>query len=100
MTSKFSIQAQDNATNLKGLLNALNERLINEDGFIITLELIHSISDETTITIMRGTTKDDVRTSIGDIGDDYLCLEELRGTALFMNCIPFTNIAQITFLEN
>lgn len=35
--------------------------------------------------------------SIDEIGDDYICVNEVAGGARRVICIPFTNIASVTY---
>ena len=39
------------------------------------------------------------RRLVREIGDDYLCVDEIGQGATFTICVPFTNIAYVDFLE-
>lgn len=93
--------AQEGPNNLKKLLVQLDARTTNEDGFSFTIEFTDAlVANQDSITLVRGTTQDELRTTIGEIGSDYFCLNELGGAALFVRCIPFANIASISYLNN
>jgi hypothetical protein len=93
------VHGQEGAFTLKVLLERLKAQMEDESGFLITLQFaVPLVEGENSWTI--GSPTDENRTYISEVGNDYLCLTETSGAAVLTRCIPFSNIASISYLEN
>jgi hypothetical protein len=92
-------RGQENNTNLKFLLEYLDTRMREGEGFLITFQfMIPLVEEQDAWTI--GSPTDQSRRHISAIGDDYVCLTESSGAATLTRCIPFSNVVSISYLED
>ncbi len=95
-----ALKAQEREATFKSVLEELNQRIANE-GLLITLMLNSPVEGEgNLITVGIGNTTDEISIRIDAIGEDYVCLREIRGVALLIRCIPFSSIQSVTYLAN
>ena len=89
-----TVDAQDK-TNFCELLERLNRRAINENGFMFFVVFAASPGNS----IVEAQVGGEDGFSISEIGLDYFCVNRLAGAALTKSCYPYSNIASIGFLE-
>lgn len=93
-----STYAQSEFQDFTELFSAIHDRMQNE-GLLLTIILNTPIAEDSeTITVGYG--YNDIQVSISEIGDDYFCTREISGGAELINCIPFSNIAGMTYINN
>lgn len=90
-------EAQDRAADLRELL----QQLVDDDipFFIVFTTPVHGAEDSWYI---PGEIKDDEGNIIGrlfvrEIGIDYICVDEIGQGATTVICVPFTNVAYVTY---
>ena len=93
---RLTSNAQDRAGDLQGLL----ERLVDEDiPFVITF--VTPVAEGRSYWRIPGDIEDEgnviARRFVREIGDNYICVDEIGQGATTAICVPFTNIAYITF---
>lgn len=88
------VDAQDK-TNFSELLEELNRRIIDENGFTFFVVFASSPGNS----IVQAQVGGEDGFSISEIGIDYFCMNQLAGAALTKSCFPYSNIASIGFLE-
>jgi hypothetical protein len=95
-TTSVSAQEQDN--NLEQILIDLNQRIADGTGFTFTIGFINPIYEEERFWIIGDETSTP-RRYIHSIGSDNVCFAEDRGGALFIRCIPYHNILDVSYIE-
>lgn len=99
-----SADAQTDASpphTISNLIHALDQRTKDESGFLINFKFVTPlIEGETNWQIPFSDTTQHLYRSIDIIENDYLCFREKAGGADFERCTPFSNIAQISYLNN
>jgi hypothetical protein len=91
----IQVEAQDRS-NLSELLEELDNRGREQPGFTFSIAFASSPGTSITQAQIRG----EDGFIISDIGADYVCIDRVAGAALTVGCIPFSNIASISFLDN
>lgn len=89
--------AQGNAVTLQMMFQQLNNRLQNETNFAFSIQVNVPVKAESLLVV--GTMPDAPSRTIHEIGSDYVCLREPAGLAESIWCLPFSNIASITWIN-
>jgi hypothetical protein len=89
--------AQGDSLSVKSKLEALSNDVASGKK-LVTFQFITKIADDRTLWTI-GDPKDESRLQISEIGNDYFCLTETSQAATLTRCIPFANIASISYLE-
>jgi hypothetical protein len=96
-----SLRAQESSTNLRSLLERLNNQTSQNDGFQIAIQFRSPVvPDDETIWVIpdiREDASDEISRAISEIGDDYICFDVVRGGARFNECFPFSNIVSVRY---
>lgn len=89
--------AQDRMTNLRGLLQELAD---DDASFLVRFTT--PMSEDRSYWRIPGNIEEDGniigRRFVREIGDDYICVDEIGQGATFALCVPFTNIAYVEFI--
>lgn len=93
------LQSQSVNGNLKLLLESLNSRMQSEEGFLVTFQFNVPLVEEEKSWIV-GDINDPYARHITEVGNDYICLQEIAGAAIFIRCIPFSNITSVSYIDN
>lgn len=95
-----TVRAQDSATsNMQSLIERLVNRMNDEHGFRIFIDFEHPlVEDQATWEI--GDPNDRLQRSIVEVGQDYICFQEIGLAADGRRCTPFTNIVSVFYLNN
>jgi hypothetical protein len=75
---------------------------LDENGKQILFQfVVPLVADETSWIIPdeNESDEDQISRDISDIGDDYICFDELAGQAYSVRCTLFSNIASISYLN-
>lgn len=89
--------AQDNNLRLQTMFQQLNTRLQNESNFAFSIQVNVPVKAESLLVV--GTMPEGISRTIYEIGTDYVCLREPAGMAESIWCLPFSNIASITWIN-
>jgi len=89
-----STVAQNNSSNLKFLFERLDTTIV--------VKFVKPIVDVEPIWILPSSIAVEgedthILRSIAEIGDDYICINETAGGARKITCVPFSNIASVTY---
>jgi hypothetical protein len=91
-----STAQQNEISNMRVLL----ERLLVENDFSIEIRFISSVSAGRMSWIIpdygQGGTGERY---LSEIGDDYICAEEIGAALIQVYCVPFSNIAYINYVS-
>jgi hypothetical protein len=99
LQASLQAEVEVNAIGFQSTLEQLSTRMAQEEGFLLTMQFKEPlVVDQTFWTL--GAIDDPVHRHISEIGDDFVCLRELAGQAVFIRCVPFSNIASISYIEN
>jgi hypothetical protein len=91
------VDAQEGQVNMKTLLERLDQRMVDEQGFMVTVRFVISLNSwENAWTL--GDPDDPRHRYINEIGDDYVCFKEKAGGTDGIRCTPFSNIAGVSYL--
>lgn len=90
--------AQDSNLRLQSLFQQLNTRLQNEASFAFSIQVNVPVKAESLIVV--GVMPDAPSRTIYEIGADYVCLREPAGLAESIWCLPFSNIANIAWINS
>jgi hypothetical protein len=92
--------AQEAATStMQSFIEGLVKRMNDERGFRIFVEFEHPlVGNESTWEI--GDPNDELQRSIAEVGEDYVCFQEIALAADGRRCTPFNNIVSIFYLNN
>lgn len=97
--TEMSTQAKvsDSASNMRSLL----EQLHKDKRQILFQFAIPLVADEVLWDIpdVNVSDEDQVSRSISNIGDDYICFDELAGQANSIRCTPLSNIVSVSYLN-
>ena len=95
-----NVQAQDDNSDIRSLLEQLNSEFIIQNQGEINIRFVSPVGDQLDqVRIPNGNDNGELRFSLKEIGDDYFCISQNQGGVYFVNCIPYTNIASITYTE-
>jgi hypothetical protein len=98
-----STQIDDNHQNMRTLLERLKLKLKDNGGtdFTVTFQFVLPlIQDDTTWWGYPYSNENpDMQRTIGEIGDDYVCFDELAGEGFVTRCTPFSNIVTIGYSD-
>ena len=96
-SSSRGVYAQETASNMRTLLTHLDE----EEVSILFQFAVPLVAEQTDWIIPNGLDgqDDDISINISEIGDDYICFDELAGQAYSNRCTPFSNIVSISYLN-
>jgi hypothetical protein len=94
------VTAQEGTANFRAFFESARQRLIDETHFVLHIQFEHPliVGDEEVWHI--GDANAEYTRGIVEIGDDYVCFNELRGAAEGWLCTPFSNIVSVSFLNN
>lgn len=96
-----TVNSEEPGFNIALLLQRLNNRMKEKPGFLVTLQFaVPPALEEGEHYWTIGSPTDQSKLHISAIGDDYVCLTETSGAATLTRCIPFSNIASISYLED
>jgi len=100
--SQKSADAQaDTAPNMAELIKNLNQKTKDIPGFIFNIQFVTPlIENQPDFQIPFFDASQHLNRAIDTIGSDYVCFREIAGGADFERCTPFSNIAEIAYLNN
>lgn len=90
-------KAQDTNLRLQTLFEQLTMRLANEANFAFSIQVNVPVKAESLLVV--GTMPDSPSRTIYEIGSDYVCLREPAGLAEAIWCLPYNNIASVTWIN-
>ena len=91
--------AQEDITNFRAFLERMRLRQIEESYLVVFFKFKEPLVEDEKIWGIGDPNSEIIRTIV-EIGDDYVCFNELRGGAEGWRCTPFTNIVSVSFLNN
>jgi hypothetical protein len=94
------ITAQETPKNYYELFLDLQEQM-NQDANLQIAIRLHTpiVEDENVFIVPDFDASDNITRVLSEIGEDYVCFNVLGGSARFTECVPFSNIASIRWLE-
>jgi hypothetical protein len=95
------VYSQSEASDSSAKISLLLKQLDQDGKQILFRFTIPLVADETVWAIpdeIQGD-EDEISRYISDIGDDYICFDELAGQAYSIRCTPFSNIVSISYLN-
>ncbi|MEO8610775.1 MAG: hypothetical protein ABI690_22950 [Chloroflexota bacterium] len=95
--------AQNSTENMQSLFERIDEQIKANQGFMISIQFQTPIIENEPVWVIPDTREkdgDEVSVAISEIGDDYVCFDALRGSARYMECTPYSNIASIRYFVN
>jgi hypothetical protein len=92
--------AQEKTTNFRAFFERARQRLIDETYFVLHIQFEHPLVVGGEAAWHIGDANAEYFRGIVEIGDDYVCFNELRGAAEGWLCTPFSNIVSVGFLNN
>jgi hypothetical protein len=96
------VTATDESHNMRILLENLKQKLAKGGDFTVVFQFgIPLVKDDTTLwSFPYPAENPDMQLSLGEIGDDYICFDELAGEGFVTRCTPFSNIATVSYAEH
>lgn len=90
--------SQSEERRLRFLLEDLRERSEKETNFTITI-VFHTpiLPNQDYVVIPDRRISDEISRYISEIGEDYICFDAVLGAIREIECIPFTNIANVSY---
>jgi hypothetical protein len=96
-----SAQAQDRPTNMQTYLQQLKHRFETEKEFSFAFLFAEPLAGSSDyIWVIGPPGADEYQRYITQVGEDYVCFNELRGQARFEICTPFMNIVSVSNIIN
>ncbi len=92
-----AVRAEEERNSIKTLLEQLNSQ-VQAGERLITFQFVRPIAEGDNLWTV-GDPSDESSLHISEIGENYLCLTETSAAAALTRCVPFTNIASISYLE-
>ena len=96
-------QAQNDTKTLRTLFERIDLQIKNNQDFLVAIQFQTPIVENKSVWVIpdsREKSGDEVSVYIGEIGDDYVCFDALRGSARYFECTPYSNIVSIRYLSN
>ena len=95
-------QEQSQINDMHEMFEALNNRIKTELDFKITIKFAQPLVDDNELfwEIPYESQDGDLRRSLGDIGEDFVCFDERAGSSFGTRCTPFSNIVAVTYFNN
>ena len=94
-----SAQEHQSLRSFSELFETLHTRMLEEE-LLVTIILHAPLADSGENYITIGYGYDDINITIQEIGSNFFCIREVRGGAELITCIPFSNIAGVTYVNN
>jgi hypothetical protein len=94
------VAAQETSTNMRYLFEKIEKQMTSDSGFLVAIQFVTPIVEGEKTWVLPDTREkpnDEVSISISEIDDDYVCFDSLRGSARYIECTPYTNIASIRY---
>lgn len=87
--------------NLQTMFETLRMKIEDEE-WLVTLSLYKAVNSLGTEILLGGFNYPEIETPIAihSIEIDHICLQEMRGQAEFVTCIPYSNVAGLFYLNN
>lgn len=94
------ISAEIDTLNMMSLFEKLNHQIANDQDFFIAIQFVTPLvgGEEVWLIPYRGEAPEDISVYINEIGDDYICFDSIRGSARYLECTPYSNIAGVWHL--
>lgn len=95
------INAQDSDNSMASLLRRLNQEIVIDAGSEIFIHFVYPIEGiATELEIPFDTLENGKpRVEVIEIGTDYFCYRDNTGQVFFITCVPFSNIASISYTQ-
>jgi hypothetical protein len=101
MLKPISTQANDESRNMRILLERLKLQTEMGTDLTVTFQFLTPLTQDGAIWWSFPYSNEDpnMQRSLGEIGDDYLCFDELAGQGFTSRCTPFSNIVTVAYSE-
>jgi hypothetical protein len=94
-----SLRAEE-TQNMRVLLENLKQKLSQKGDFGVTIQFAIPLidnKDDKWWSFPYPADNPDMQRTIGEIGDDYVCFDELAGEAFTTRCTPFSNLVTVGY---
>ncbi len=100
MSTMSRANAQDSSRRFAELFTELMPQLQPDGELQIAIRLHTSIVEGENVLIVPQSrdSQEGVSRVVSEIGEDFLCFDVVGGSARFIECIPFSNIASVRYL--
>lgn len=97
--AQTSVYAQGQVTNMRELIESLNQRANRDGNFTFTLQLQTPFvgERETIIHIPANDGETNFERTIASIAEDHVCFQDRNGQYQSVRCTPFSNIAEVAY---
>lgn len=93
-------QAQDGSANMQMYLQDLKHTSETEEGFSFVFQFVEPLVADEELWVIEPPGANEHERYITQVGEDFVCFNDLAGAARFEICTPFTNIISVSHLVN